>query len=104
MTITFDKNTANERTLPIDRINERPVDVVLSGSYDKVIDSAQDFPDLTPFVEAPDFDTVEITDKDGVAVPVCGDYDYISDILGSYYERTKTYSVQITLAKRAEAV
>lgn len=99
MRITFDKNTENERSLEIQRIYERPVDFVLSGNLDKTISSAEDFPDIEPFAKKPKFSTIEVTDEDGMPVPICDGYDTITDITATYYEKTKAYSLTLTVTK-----
>ena len=102
MRITFDKNTENERSLELQRVYERPVELVLSGNLDKTIESAEDFPDIEPFVKKPKFATIEVTDEGGMTVPICAGYDTITDITATYYEKTKAYSLTMTVTK-AEA-
>ena len=102
MKIVFDRGQQNERSLLFDRINERPGDMVLSGSYDRTVDSPEDFQDISGFVENKEFDTIHVLTDQNTEIPICDGYNYISDLMATYYEKNKSYSLSITVVKQSE--
>ena len=104
MYITFDKGTENERSLAVERINENPVDLVLNGNYDTIIEKAEDFPNIAPFVEKPDFDPIEVTTESGMVVPICEGYNHIESITATYYEKGRSYTMNVQAVRRERAV
>lgn len=93
MTLIFDKNTQDERRLPIDRVYFRGTEGVVQGVYDKQITSASDIPDLSSFVNNPVFINLVIDDN-GIEIPV-STVNYIRDVTGNLYE--KNYNLTVTL-------
>lgn len=97
MTLVFDKNTANERSYPVDRVYFRGTEGVVQTTYDKTITQASDIPDLADFVNHPSFSTLVIID-DGIEIPVT-DVNYIRDITGNLYGTN--YNLTTTLGQGA---
>ena len=95
--LTFDKGLETQRELLVDHIYEYPITITLNATYDKEVKSASDFPDISGFEKNPDFSTVELTDDDGMQIPLSSGYNYISDIIMNYYDRTKTVNLTVTL-------
>ena len=97
LTITFDKGTENERSLTVQNIFEHPLSNNLSASNTIKIESAKDFPNYDVFYGKPNFSTLEIMDDSGMKIPTHGSYSHISDFSTSYFDETKTLSVNILL-------
>ena len=97
LTITFDKGTENERSLTVQNIFEHPLSNNLSASNTIKIESAKDFPNYDVFYGKPNFSTLEIMDDSGMEIPMHGSYSHISDFSTSYFDETKTLSVNILL-------
>ena len=97
LTITFDKGTENERSLTVQNILEHPLSNNLSGGNTIKIESAKDFPNYDVFYGKPNFSTLEIMDDSGMEIPTHGSYSHISDFSTSYFDETKTLSVNILL-------
>lgn len=104
MRITFDKGTANERSLKVDRINENPVDLVMNGYFDTIVEKPEDFPDISPFIEKPDFDSIEVVTEDEMVVPICAGYNHIESITATYYEKGKSYTLNVQVVRRERTV
>lgn len=96
MTIYFDKNTADARELEVKGIYINPVMNTLSASNNIIINSQEDFPDLTSFIDKPNFESIEIKDGD-LILPLQGNYNYINELSINYYPENKTYNVSITV-------
>lgn len=97
LTMTFDKGTENERSLTVQNIFEHPLTNNISATNSIKIESAEDFPDYDDFYGKPNFSTLEIVDGDGMEIPTHGSYSHISDFSTSYFDETKTLSVNILL-------
>ena len=97
LTITFDKGTENERSLTVQNIFEHPLSNNLSAGNTIKIESAEDFPNYDVFYGKPNFSTLEIMDDSGMKIPTHGSYSRISDFSTSYFDETKTLSVNILL-------
>lgn len=97
MTMTFDKGTENERSLTVQNIFEHPLTNNISATNSIKIESAEDFPDYDDFYGKPNFSTLEIVDGDGMEIPTHGSYNHIADFSTSYFDETKTLSVNILL-------
>ena len=97
LTITFDKGTENERSLTVQNIFEHPLSNNLSAGNTIKIESAKDFPNYDVFYGKPNFFTLEIMDDSGMKIPTHGSYSHISDFSTSYFDETKTLSVNILL-------
>ena len=97
LTITFDKGTENERSLTVQNIFEHPLSNNLSAGNTIKIESAKDFPNYDVFYGKPNFSTLEIMDDSGMKIPTHGSYSHISDFSTSYFDETKTLSVNILL-------
>ena len=97
LTITFDKSTENERSLTVQNIFEHPLANDLSAGNTIKIESAEDFPNYDVFYGKPNFSTLEIMDDSGMKIPTHGSYSHISDFSTSYFDETKTLSVNILL-------
>ena len=95
--MTFDKGTENERSLTVQNIFEHPLSNNLSASNTIKIESAKDFPNYDVFYGKPNFFTLEIMDDSGMKIPTHGSYSHISDFSTSYFDETKTLSVNILL-------
>ena len=97
LTITFDKGTENERSLTVQNIFEHPLSNNLSAGNTIKIESVKDFPNYDVFYGKPNFSTLEIMDDSGMKIPTHGSYSHISDFSTSYFDETKTLSVNILL-------
>ena len=97
LTMTFDKSTENERSLTVQNIFEHPLSNNLSAGNTIKIESAKDFPNYDVFYGKPNFSTLEIMDNSGMKIPTHGSYSHISDFSTSYFDETKTLSVNILL-------
>ena len=95
--MTFDKGTENERSLTVQNIFEHPLANDLSAGNTIKIEGAEDFPNYDVFYGKPNFSTLEIMDDSGMKIPTHGSYSYISDFSTSYFDETKTLSVNILL-------
>ena len=97
LTITFDKGTENERSLTVQNIFEHPLANDLSAGNTIKIEGAEDFPNYDVFYGKPNFSTLEIMDDSGMEIPTHGSYSHILDFSTSYFDETKTLSVNILL-------
>lgn len=97
LTITFDKGTENERSLAVQHIFEHPLANNLSAGNTIKIASAEDFPNYDDFYGKPNFSTLEIVDDSGMEIPTHGSYNHIGDFSTSYFDETKTLSVNILI-------
>ena len=97
LTITFDKGTENERSLTVQNIFEHPLSNNLSAGNTIKIESAKDFPNYDVFYGKPNFTTLEIVDDSGMEIPTHGSYNHIGDFSTSYFDETKTLSVNILI-------
>ena len=97
LTMTFDKDTENERSLTVQNIFEHPLANDLSAGNTIKIEGAEDFPNYDVFYGKPNFSTLEIMDDSGMKIPTHGSYSHISDFSTSYFDETKTLSVNILL-------
>ena len=95
--LTFDKGLETQRELNVDHIYEYPITMTLNATYDKVVESSDDFPDISGFENNPNFSSVELTDDKGMKIPLSGGYNYISDIIMNYYDKTRTVNLTVTL-------
>ena len=95
--MTFDKDTENERSLTVQNIFEHPLANDLSAGNTIKIEGAEDFPNYDVFYGKPNFSTLEIMDDSGMKIPTHGSYSHISDFSTSYFDETKTLSVNILL-------
>lgn len=99
MKIVFDKGSERQRAIDVNRISENPVELVLTGVYDTVIEQPGDFPDITTFVHNQMFTTIDVISDDGMVIPICSGYNYIQEISTNYYERGKSYSLIMTITR-----
>ena len=97
LTITFDKGTENERSLTVQNIFEHPLSNNLSAGNTIKIEIAEDFPNYDDFYGKPKFSTLEIVDDSGMEIPTHGSYSHIADFSTSYFDETKTLSVNILI-------
>ena len=97
LTMTFDKGTENERSLTAQNIFEHPLSNNLSAGNSIKIESAEDFPNYDVFYGKSNFSTLEIMDDSGMEIPTHGSYNHIADFSTSYFDETKTLSVNILL-------
>ena len=95
--MTFDKGTENERSLTAQNIFEHPLSNNLSAGNSIKIESAEDFPNYDVFYGEPNFSTLEIMDDSGMEIPTHGSYNHIADFSTSYFDETRTLSVNILL-------
>lgn len=97
LTMTFDKGTENERSLTVQNIFEHPLANDLSAGNTIKIEGAEDFPNYDVFYGKPNFSMLEIVDSDGMEIPTHGNYNHIADFSTSYFDETKTLSINILL-------
>lgn len=94
MTLTFDKNTANQRSIELDFFTEQIFDNRLSGTWERIV--GNDF--SAPVVEnfQPEFTTLEIV-SDEQTIPIIGSYSSIANINVSYNEQSHLYNLTIII-------
>ena len=94
MTLTFDKNTANQRSIELDFFTEQIFDKRLSGTWERII--GNDF--TAPVVENfhPEFTTLEIVSGDQT-IPIIGSYSSVANINVSYNEQSHLYNLTIII-------
>lgn len=97
ITLTFDKGLAHERILHIANFHERPLNNSFNGTNSTVISKPEDVPALPDFGQNPYFETVEAVNGDGVALPLQGTYNRITDFFASYDDDSKRYNINISL-------
>jgi hypothetical protein len=101
MQLLFDKNTANERFLPVDTVNERVTENRLNASLNRVFDELDNVPDTSAFYSQQRFDTVDVV-LDGQTIRLSGTYNTISVLTVTYSDRTKQYSLSVVLEYQPE--
>lgn len=94
MTLTFDKNTANQRSLELDFFTEQIFDNRLSGTWERIV--GNDF--SAPVVEnfQPEFTTLEIVSGEQT-IPIIGSYSSVANINVSYNEQSHLYNLTIII-------
>lgn len=101
MQLIFDRGAPSERSLPVDTINELVSENRLRASLNKDFEDLDDLPDTSSFYSNRDFTTVDavINDK---TVRLCGTYNTVAVLNVSYSERTKQYTLNLTLEYQQE--
>ncbi len=101
MQLVFDKDTVNERTLPVDTVNERVTENQLNGVLSRTFDELEDLPDVSSFYTNKHFDTVDVL-IDNEPIHMSGTYNTISVLTVTYSERTKQYGLSVVLEYQPE--
>ena len=101
MQLIFDRGTAAERTLPFDTINELVSENRLRASLNETFEELDSIPDTGSFYSNRSFRTVDAV-VDGKTFRLNGTYNYISVLSATYSERSKQYSLNLTLEYRAD--
>lgn len=94
MTLTFDKNTANERSLELDFFTEQIFDNRLSGTWERIVGNDFSAPVVENFQQ--DFTTLEVV-SDEQTIPIVGSYSSVSNINVSYNEQSHLYNLTIII-------
>lgn len=97
ITLTFDRDTVNERSTLLTAFHERPYNNSFTGSFTKIIKSEADLPEI-PELGLPHFETVEACSSDGIALPISGEYNTIVDFAINYDDESKRCTLTISLA------
>lgn len=92
MTVIFDKNTTNERSLEVDYVTENLVDHQLVCGYECPLANAQP-QDLSSFSNN-SFTTIEVRDGERV-LPIQGNYSSIAVLQTNYYSSINIYSLSL---------
>lgn len=98
MTMTFDKGTDSQRELKLNYANENITENRLNGNNSIDLQTGT-IPDLSEFIENPDFSTVELKRESGSAIPLQGDYNRITGLSATVDEMSGRYNVMIALGK-----
>lgn len=104
ITLTFDKGLDHERSVHIANFHERPLTNSFNGTNSIVISKEEDVPALPDLGQNPYFETVEAVNGGGVAIPLQGDYNRITDFFAAYDDESKRYNINISLGYVAEEV
>ena len=94
MTITFDKGLVTEKSLCVDYVSEHPISRRLNGARLVRIGDGAELPDLSAFT-SDEFTSIEVTNNEGVKIPLCCTYTRIVDIIVSYSEADDTCNINI---------
>ena len=94
MTLTFDKNTANQRSLELDFFTEQIFDKRLSGTWERIVGNDFSAPVVENFQQ--EFTTLEIV-SDDQTIPIIGSYSSIANINVSYNEQSHLYNLTIII-------
>ena len=94
MTLTFDKNTANQRSLELDFFTEQIFDNRLSGTWERIVGNDFSAPVVENFQQ--EFTTLEIVSGEQT-IPIVGSYSSIANINVSYNEQSHLYNLTIII-------
>lgn len=94
MTLTFDKNTANQRSLELDFFTEQIFDNRLSGTWERIVGNDFSAPVVENFQQ--EFTTLEIVSGEQT-IPIIGSYSSIANINVSYNEQSHLYNLTIII-------
>ena len=94
MTLTFDKNTANQRSLELDFFTEQIFDNRLSGTWERIVGNDFTVPVIENF--QPEFTTLEIVSGEQT-IPIIGSYSSVANINVSYNEQSHLYNLTIII-------
>lgn len=97
MTLTFDRNLTNQRSMEVMFFGEQILETRLIAGREIKVSQGQVFPDISAFVTNRTFSTVEAVDSDEVAIPIVGTYNTIINLSINYSDVTKSYNLTLTL-------
>ena len=94
MTLTFDKNTAKQRSLELDFFTEQIFDNRLSGTWERIVGNDFSVPVVENFQQ--EFTTLEIVSGEQT-IPIIGSYSSVANINVSYNEQSHLYNLTIII-------
>jgi len=103
MQLIFDRGTSLERSLLVDTINELVSENRLRASLNKAFEDLEDIPDVSSFYANKSFNTVDAV-VENKTIRLDGTYNYIAVLSVTYSERSKQYSLNLTLEYQAPVV
>ena len=99
MKMIFDAGLTTERRLELDHLVEHPLTHSMNGSRTIEVKSESDWPDVSAFLDKPDFSTVEVLDSNMTPLPICAGYDIITDLTTNYDDMRKIFSLSVMVGR-----
>ena len=99
MKMTFDKGLSTERSLAINHLSERPITHAMNGTLSIESPGDNDIPDVSPFLDNPNFSTVEVLDENMTPYPICEGYNVITDLATNYDDMRKIFSLSVMVGR-----